>query len=86
MWPLPEQTEVNSAMSWQYRALLFARRGWRVLAIVLAALIPVALIVNPSWKLAYQAPVMLVCLLAFDLLLGLAARLTLSFVEKDAQL
>ncbi len=83
MWPLPKQDDVNDLMTWQHGALLFARRAWRSLAYALAALSPVALIINPSWKLALQIPIFLGCLLAFDLLLGLAARFTLSFVEKD---
>lgn len=83
MWPLPDQDKVNDLMTWQHDLILVFRRGWRKSAYALAALMPVAFIVNPSWKVAMQIPVGLACLLAFDLLLGLAAWLTLSFVEKD---
>ncbi|AOL95396.1 hypothetical protein [Porphyrobacter sp. LM 6] len=83
MWPLPKQDEVNDLMTWQHDAILFARRTWRSLAYALAALTPIALIINPSWDLALQIQIFFGSLLAFDLLLGLAARLTLSFVEKD---
>lgn len=83
MWPLPKQDEVNRLMAWQHGVIRRLRRAWRALAYALAALAPIALIINPSWDLALQIPVYLGCLLAFDLLLGLAARVTLSFVEKD---
>ncbi|WP_086736339.1 hypothetical protein [Erythrobacter colymbi] len=83
MWPLPDQDDTNRLMAWQHDLIRTLRRGWRRLAIVLAALVVVALAINPSWHAAGQAALGIAVLLAFDLVFALAARLTLSFVERD---
>ena len=83
MWPLPDQDEVNDLMTWQHELVVMLRRGWRKLSYVVAALVFVALLINPSWNVALQVAIALAALVAFELILAFAAWLALSFVEKD---
>ena len=83
MWPLPKQDDVNDLMTWQHKLILLLRKGWRRLCLVLAALLLVALLLNPGWETAIQISIGIAVLLCFDLILTFAAWLTLSFVERD---
>jgi hypothetical protein len=83
MWPLPDRDEVNDLMTWQHDLIVLLRKGWRKLGFVLAALLLVALLVNPGRDVAVQVAIALAALLGFDLIFAFAAWLTLSFVDKD---
>ena len=83
MWPLPKQDDINGLMTWQHKLIVLLRKGWRKLCFALAALLLVALLLNPGRETAFQVSVGIAGLLCFDLILTFAAWLTLSFVEKD---